>query len=82
MTVYPNPAVDEARISYALEAVADVRIVVYDVMGRQVATLVDGTQEAGSYEAVFNAQGLASGTYFYQIQAGEKLNTGRLSLTR
>lgn len=82
VSVHPNPATDEARIAYTLEAATDVRLVVYDVLGRQVATLVDGPQEAGAHTAVFDARGLAGGVYVWHLVAGEQVTAGQLSLTR
>jgi hypothetical protein len=43
---------------------------VYDVLGREIATLVDGEQSAGTHSVMFNAAGISSGTYFYRFQAG------------
>jgi hypothetical protein len=43
---------------------------VYDVLGRKIATLVDGEQSAGTHSVMFNAAGISSGTYFYRFQAG------------
>lgn len=76
VSIFPNPAVDEARISYSLDASAEVRLVVYDMLGRQVATLVDGTHEAGAHTATFDARGMASGMYVYHLVAGERTVAG------
>jgi hypothetical protein len=67
---YPNPFNPSTRIAYELPQAADVRLVVYDLFGREVARLVDATQGAGRHEVVFEASSLASGPYFYRIEAG------------
>lgn len=72
---YPNPFVEATTIRYSLEHTAHVRLTIFDMLGREVATLVDKTQEAGWHEAVFNAEGLASGTYLYRLQIGQHVAT-------
>jgi endo-1,4-beta-xylanase len=55
---------------------------VYDVLGREVARLVEGAQAAGVQEAVFDAAHLPSGVYLYRIEAGGQVQTGRLVLMK
>ena len=55
---------------------------VYDVLGREVATLVDGVKEPGTYTVQFSGSGLASGVYFYRLTAGSYLATRRMMLVR
>jgi hypothetical protein len=55
---------------------------VYDVLGREVRTLVSEELETGSYETTFDASGVASGVYLYRLQAGEFTQTRRLLLLR
>lgn len=64
---YPNPFNPSTMISYSLPHSADVRLAVYDVLGREVATLVDGYQSGGEHKVPFTATGLASGTYLYKL---------------
>jgi hypothetical protein len=67
---YPNPFNPTTVISYQLPAFSHVALKVHDVLGREVATLVDETEKAGSYQAVWNASRYASGVYFYRLSAG------------
>ena len=67
---YPNPFNPTTTIAYDLAAAGAVRLAVYDVYGREVARLVDATQAPGHYEVPFDAAHLASGTYFYRLEAG------------
>jgi hypothetical protein len=80
VAVMPNPFVSRTTIRYAIEEAADVRLTVYDALGREVAVLVDGRQEAGAHSAVFDASGLAAGTYVYRLTVGSEVQTGRLTL--
>jgi len=68
---YPNPFNPLTTIQYQLAEDSDVLIQVYVVRGRKVKTLVDKRQQAGYYDHQFNTSGLASGLYFYGIQAGK-----------
>ena len=69
MQNYPNPFNPTTTIQYDLPKASHVTLRVYDVLGREVATLVDGIQAASSYRLQWNATAYASGVYFYRIQA-------------
>ena len=78
----PNPFGRSTAISYALDQAGSVSLVVYDVLGRQVARLVDEVQEPGRYTAELDASRLASGTYLYVLQAGTQRQTKRMTLVK
>ncbi|MGE5362698.1 MAG: DUF5050 domain-containing protein [Bacteroidota bacterium] len=67
---FPNPFNPSTLITYMLPSAADVTLKVYDLLGREVASLTDGWQEAGTYQISFNAGDLSSGLYIAEIKAG------------
>ncbi|MFQ3597326.1 MAG: T9SS type A sorting domain-containing protein [Chloroherpetonaceae bacterium] len=79
---YPNPFNPSTIINYQLAATNAVRLEVFDMLGRKVATLVNEQQSAGSYQATFNAVALASGVYFYRLQAGNFVETKKMMLVK
>lgn len=79
---YPNPFNPSTSIVYDLPRTSHVRLTVFDLLGREVATLVDDTKERGRYEMNFAPHGLASGIYLYRIQAGTFIDTKKLILLR
>ena len=84
---YPNPFNPATIIRYALPAGGQVRLRIYDITGREVATLVDETKPAGTYEVRFDTNtarpgGLASGVYFYKIEAGSFVQTRKMLVLR
>jgi hypothetical protein len=79
---YPNPFNPSTVIKYQLPEVAQVSLVVYDIMGREIATLVNGFQNAGSYDVTFNANGLSSGIYFYKLNANGKQLINKMLLMK
>jgi len=68
---YPNPFNPGTTIEFEVPKAGQVSLKVYDITGREVATLVDGVRAVGSYSIPFDASGLSSGVYFYKLQAGE-----------
>ena len=79
---YPNPFNPSTQIEFALPKASHVKLEIYNVMGELITTLVDGTRQAGHYSARFDATGLASGLYFYRLQAGEFVDTKKLLLLK
>ncbi len=79
---YPNPFRAQTTIRYEVPQAGPVRIVVYDMVGRRVGTLVDGKQPAGRKEVVFDARRLASGVYFVRLQAQGQTLTRKLTVVR
>lgn len=71
---YPNPFNPTTTISYQIPERTIVSLKVFDVLGREIATLVNEIKEAGQYTEMFNAEGLSSGVYFYQLQT-DKFNS-------
>lgn len=82
VAAYPNPFARSTEIAFTLAAASEVSLVVYDVRGRAVATLADGTMEAGRHAVTFDAAGLPSGVYVYRLVAGTEVQTGRVTLVR
>ncbi len=79
---YPNPFNSSTTIRYELPSRSHVVLKIYNLLGQEVATLVDGEKSAGRYELSWEAGGFASGMYFYQLQAGEVMLTEKLILLR
>jgi len=79
---YPNPFNPNTNIKYRIPDRGFVSLKVYDVLGNEVATLVNEEKPAGSYEVNFNAAGLSSGIYFYELQAGSFVETKKMILLR
>jgi hypothetical protein len=68
---YPNPFNPTTTIAYSVASASHLSIEVFDLLGKKVATLMDGKQNPGVYEVTFDAHSLTSGVYFYKMQAGD-----------
>lgn len=79
---HPNPFGGLTQIRYGLPQAGHVRLDVFDLLGRRVATLVDGVQAAGRYEATFDGSGLGDGVYLYRMASGTFVETRRMVLAR
>ena len=79
---YPNPFNPTTVINYQLPVNSFVTLKIYDVIGREVVTLVSGNQNTGYYHVTFNAADLTSGVYFYRLQAGTYSETKKLLLLK
>ena len=79
---YPNPFTHATTIEYALPASGHVHLSIYDVLGREVATLVDDIRHTGRHAAVFDGASLPSGTYLYRLEAAGQVRTGLMTLMK
>lgn len=79
---YPNPFNPTTRISFDVAKQMNVKLVVFDILGNEVQTLVNQRMNAGHFEIDFNASGYASGIYFYKIEAGDFIDTKKMILIK
>jgi hypothetical protein len=79
---YPNPFNPSTTIKYEVPKQSLVKLIVYDVLGREVATLVNTVKSAGRYEANFDASVLSSGVYFYRMESGEFIDVKKMLLIK
>ena len=79
---YPNPFNPITSIQYAIDSRQLIQLKVYDVLGNEIATLVNEEKPAGNYEINFNASKLSSGVYFYKLQAGSFVETKKMVLLK
>jgi hypothetical protein len=75
---YPNPFNPSTIINYSIPQSGNVTLRIYNILGQEVATVFQGFQKAGSYNANFDASRLASGTYFYRLQSGQFNETKKM----
>jgi len=79
---YPNPFNPTTKIKYSIPRRSNLTLKIYNVLGQEVATLVNEAKPAGSYEINWNANKCASGIYFYQIKSGEFIKTKKMILLK
>lgn len=79
---YPNPFNPQTTITFSVAEIAHVRLAVYDMLGRELQVLVDGTMEAGQYTATFEASDLPSGTYLYRLVTPQGTFSNKMVLTK
>jgi len=79
---YPNPFNPTTAITYQLSALSNVKLVVYDLLGREIRTLVNQEKPAGSYSIDFSAADLPSGVYFYKLTAGKFSETKKMTVVK
>jgi len=79
---YPNPFNPTTVISYQLPKDGIVIVKVYDILGKEVKSLVNEYKSAGNYTVSFDASHLASGIYFYQLRAGNFISTKKMLLLK
>ena len=79
---YPNPFNPSTNIAYTVPSQSKVTLAVYDLLGKQVARLVDEVKPAGQYTVTFDAHNLTSGIYFYKLNNGENVLTRKMTLMK
>ena len=79
---YPNPFNPSTVIEYAIPSKAHVELIIWDLLGRRVKTLVDQEEAPGTYKVIFNASDIPSGVYFYRIVAGSFVQTKKMMVIR
>jgi len=79
---YPNPFNPSTTLKYQIRELSFVTLKVYDILGNEIKSLVNGEKTAGIYELEFNAANLSSGVYFYQLKAGDYLETKKMLLIK
>jgi hypothetical protein len=79
---YPNPFNPSTTIKYSVPEMSKVMLKLYNLLGEEVATLVNEEKVAGYYTIEFNAANLPSGVYFYQLKAGDFIQTGKMMLLK
>jgi hypothetical protein len=73
---YPNPFNPSTTISFSIPNKAFVKLTIYDVQGKEIAVLADSEYLTGSYDLIFNGNGLASGVYFYKLETSQRRASG------
>ena len=79
---FPNPFNPSTNIQFELPERADVQLTVYDLMGREIAMLLNEARAAGRHSVTFDASRLSSGVYIYRLQAGERVFTRKMVLIK
>jgi hypothetical protein len=79
---YPNPFNPTTTINYSVSKTGVVILKVYNIMGKEIETLVNDQKSPGNYEVKFDASKLASGVYFYQLKSGDLILTKKLILMK
>ncbi len=79
---YPNPFNPSTSLSYTIPQSGKVKLTIYDILAREITTLVDEYKSAGSYKVDFNASGLSSGTYFYQLESNGSIKVRKMMLIK
>jgi len=82
VSAYPNPFNSTTRITYSLPEAAIVNLTLFDISGREVASIVNGYRKAGVYEANISAENLSSGLYFIKLDDSKQIVTRKLMLIK
>jgi hypothetical protein len=79
---YPNPFNPSTKIEFSLTKTTNVSLKIFDVLGKEVATLVNGELQQGTYTSTFDASKLSTGVYLYTLRAGEFVQTKKMLMTK
>jgi hypothetical protein len=79
---YPNPFNPVTKISFAIPNADNVKLIIYDISGREVLTLINEKKQAGTYEVEWNALNYSSGVYFYKLEADGFMETKKMLLVK
>lgn len=79
---YPNPFNPNTKIKFTIKEKGLVNSKVYDILGREISTLVNDVKSQGLYDVDFNAAGLSSGIYFYSLQSGSNVESKKMILIK
>jgi hypothetical protein len=79
---YPNPFNPQTKITFSVPEDSKVNLIVYDILGKEIKTLVNDNLTAGKYEVEFDAGNLSSGIYFYRLSAGKNSETRKLQVIK
>jgi hypothetical protein len=79
---FPNPFNPSSTVRFSVKTEGPVELFITNALGQNVGSLVDGIVAAGTHEVTFNADGLASGTYFYTLKSGNFVETKKMMLLK
>ncbi len=79
---HPNPFNPSTSINFALPEASNTSLIIYDLLGKEVARLVDGEMSAGYHTATWNASNVSSGVYFYRLSTGKFTQTRKMLLMK
>lgn len=82
MQNYPNPLNPTTKINFSIPKNELVKITIFDLLGKEVAVLLNEEKTVGGYEVEFNAKNLASGIYFYKLSSGDFTETKKMMLVK
>ena len=79
---YPNPFNPTTTINYYIAKPTLVKITIYDLLGKQLSVIMEENKNAGHHNVTFNSDGLASGVYFYEIEAGDYIEAKKMVILK
>ena len=79
---FPNPFNPNTKINYSIPYQSNVKIKIFDILGKEIETIVNEEKQSGTYELSWNAGNLPGGVYFYQLRAGSFTQTKKMILLK